>query len=153
MPKLLKVLANPYVADLDHLGRCHGHVQYEPDPVNGDASLRWVGCRLVATMARENKKSLVPGWGDDYDHVWFYSAEPATVPDTAYYLMQIRHGALIPADRASHMAAFGGPDGFIEPMRKLAQFAKERGACPEPVDTWKTLLASSETPVAAEENR
>lgn len=125
---VLRALANPFAADLDHKGRPHGHIQYEPDVVNGDVSLRWVGCRLVATKVRDaNPARQVT---EDHDHEWLYDHEPVSLPVTAYYLKAIQCGDLLAADEATHALAFGGPQGFVDPIKRLAQFAKERSAVP-----------------------
>lgn len=147
--KLLKVLANPYASDVDSEGRLHAHLQYEPNVVSGDASLRWVGCRVVATK-RDGEARQYPVLSksfDDYDHAWVYDTSPVSVPPSAYYLMAIRHGDLLVADLESYKVAYGGAHGFVDPYLRLAQYAAERGVIPEPAKDWEAILGvPKETP-------
>ncbi len=136
---MLRVLPNPYAADTDHYGRLHAHTQYEPNLVSGDSGLRWIGCRITATQTRE--ANLAAQMADDWDHEWSYDTEPTAVPVTAYYLRALQHGDLIAGDLETHTLAFGGPKGFIEPHKRFAQLAKERGVVPEPSDRWNQFIA------------
>lgn len=164
MKPTIRVLPNPYSADTDHLGRLHGRVLYEPQLPDRDVSLRFVGCRLVATPLpdgdRPNGSSVLANAFDHHDRAWVYDSEPVVVPVTPYYLMQIRQGALLCADVESHKVAFGGPAGFVPPLERLAQYADERGVCPEPADDqtegqtivrrgWRSLLAEARAARAA----
>lgn len=136
MPKpvqMIKVFANPFAAELDHEDRPHGHIQYEPDLVNGDPQLRWVGCHLIATevqKADRNKQQVAV-----HDHVWEYDHEPTSLPLTAYYLSALRehghHGAaLLPADAETYALVHGTTKGFREPHHRLHQYVQERKATP-----------------------
>lgn len=137
--KLLRVMANPFCCDLDHEGRTHGQIVYEPDLRNGDAQLRHVGCKVQATQIRSgDPREQIQ---DDWDHVWVYSTEPVVVADTAYYRTQLQHHTLLAADEATQKAAFGTAAGFVDPLKRLAQYVVERGAYPEPVEAWTALLA------------
>jgi hypothetical protein len=145
--QMLRVMANPYAAELDHEGRCHGHLQHEPDVVNGDASLRFIGCRVVAVELRKADPKIQ--LSDDHDHAWMYDVEPTSVPLTAYYLRALRHLDIFPADAESHALAFGGPGGFIDPVARIAQLARERKMRPEPAKDWGPILDAADSKAAS----
>jgi hypothetical protein len=136
MPKreMLTVVANPFSAELDHEGRPHGRLQYEPNPNVKTASLDFVGCRLVATLVEAGKNGK-PGV---YDTHVEYSRTPVQVQRTAYYM---KHGlkahghhgpALLPADLATFIAVHGQANAsrYRDPLARLAQLAAEREAVP-----------------------
>lgn len=142
MPKtrILRVLPNPYSAH-DHEGRPSGRLQYEPDLRYGDAGLRYVGARIVATKVRDADPRL--GITEDHEHCVHFATEPVSVPCSAYYLVALRHRDLLPADAETHEIVFGSKAGFRDPIERLAQYAAERGCVPEPTEEWTKLLGAA----------
>jgi hypothetical protein len=83
LKRVLRVIANPYLA-LDVDDRPSAVVQLEG--VRG----RYVGAELDVPDSEREKK-----------HIYRFTGQPVTVPDTAYYRRQIDDGALVPADEAT----------------------------------------------------
>lgn len=140
----LRVLSNPYSADVDHEGRLHAHVSYEPDwRTFADVGIRYIGCRLAAKKLRDADPTRQ--LTEDWDHWVEYSPEVTVLPVTAYYLRLLMHRDILPADAETHALAFGSSGGFVDPMKRLAQFAQERGVIPAPQDVWEPLLKPQNT--------
>lgn len=148
--QMLKVLANPFGAGLDHEGRTCCAVKYEPANAASDAHLPFLGVHLKAT-AKAPGDPRVPAPGTlvhhivragvskehlvDWDHVWEYETEPTSVPDTRYYrdlLTQCGHHgpALLPADEATYRIVHGTLTGYRDARARLHQYVTERGATP-----------------------
>lgn len=139
----LKVFANPFVCELDHEGRAHGRLAYEPNIAQGDAHLRWVGCRVKATLLR--KQNTNDSVRELHDHWVEYATEPTLLEESEYYRRAIREGALFAVDVDTHARAFGTRDGFVDPRKRLAQLASERKAIP--------MLEGPEPAAGAERDR
>ena len=120
-PKTLRVFPNPY--HLDHEGRPSGAYPYEPDLVNGDTQLRYVGATRKSTPIGAPRPILgiSKELEQPHDHTWEYSREPTTVPSTDYYHRGIRTGDLIAADLESWKLAGCDPKKFVEPEVALAK--------------------------------
>jgi hypothetical protein len=147
-PALIKVFPNPHGCELDHEGRAHCHVHYQPMGNNSMPQL--LGCRLIATKLRDPDPSTQLS-GDD-DHVYEYDTEPTVVPATAYYLHHLRsfgvHGAaLLPADERTTKLVYGVGIKHRCPKARIAQRVKERGGVPrlKPSDDVLKAQADHET--------
>jgi hypothetical protein len=116
--KTLLVFANPY-GQLDHEGRPACAVQYEPDVINGDASLRYVGAVRSATEIAAAKPAL--GILAQHDLTWEFSTEPTVVASTHYYHSALRHGDLVAANPETWKAAGLPADAYVDPKIKLAR--------------------------------
>lgn len=147
-PKLILVYANPYT-HVDHMGRPNGHLQYEPDLVNGDPHLRWVGCRVVATQTR--KPEPLKGVREAHDHSWEYASDPTVLPQSAYYQRALQHHDLLPADLETWEYAFGSKEGYIDARARLGQLAAERDAIPTLARTQAVLDAEAAAKAAGQE--
>lgn len=121
----LRVYPNPW-SYIDHLGRPAGRLPFdgfEHSPSPGAVGARLTDVKLVmaANVMRVANRDLEVQF-PQHDHRVTYTAEPVTIPATAYYRDAIRRSDLVPADaETSALAGIQHVDAKI----KLAGLRKE----------------------------
>jgi hypothetical protein len=118
-PRTLLVWPNPFAA-LDHEGRPHGILQFEPegDGVRTFDDRRFVGAQLTAEILGTLPTSHPNETAQTIQRTTFvYADEPTPVRNTAYYTGAIRRGELFAADEAS--ATEAGLGRFLDPGKAL----------------------------------
>lgn len=134
---VLRVIANPFCAPLDHKGMPCGLLQF--DPVHAKGLPRYVGARIDRELLAKR-----PAFGPQkslYRTTVKYDLTPQQIVDTAYHRDAVRMGQLFAAD--ADTARRAGIKDFEDPK---ALMAADREACiagwiaqhgePPPVDTW-----------------
>jgi hypothetical protein len=126
---LLRVTSNPYNA-YDHEGRLAGAVRYDPEH-GRRGEIHFVDAILTTTLLEQRTQEVTRG-GIDYreplrnpdpatartqpfvvgeadlrDHTVQHLLAGESLPHTDYHMQQIRDGALLPIDEATHRLAFG----------------------------------------------
>lgn len=114
----LRVLPNPYLG-WGRTGEPSSAIPYEPDLVNGDTHVRYVGATPQWTEIRK----AVPRSRIEADHHMRFDYQvdaPTVVDNTDYYRRFIRSGELVAADLETWKLAGGDPKDFTEPKAYLA---------------------------------
>jgi hypothetical protein len=134
--------ANPYHA-LDHFGRPAGACPKErTGSTLGHAGYVGAECVASAPVPVEPGSAGTP----DQDTCWHFSKEPVKLPDTGYYRLCLRQGAIFPADEKTAKTCTTEDAKLVyEPLdaavgkSKAAAFAKWKAAFaenPEEVDPY-----------------
>lgn len=122
----LRVVANPFAAPLDHLGRPCAAVRYDP---TRSPHVAYIGAQRVAAVAEKR-----PAGGARSDRVavtWLFDVAPVSIEDTAYHRERIAAGELLPAD--AETAKRLGLKMHVDPNERL------KVACAERLCEWVKL--------------
>lgn len=122
--KNLSVVANPFAAPLDHLGRPCAAVRYDPTK---SPHVSYIGAQRVAKVV---EKRPAGGARSDREAVtWLFDVAPVSIEDTAYHRERIAAGELLPAD--AETAKRIGAKVFVDPNERL------KVACAKRVVEWQ----------------
>lgn len=122
----LRVVANPFAAPLDHLGRPCAAVRYDPTK---SPHVSYIGAQRVAKVV---EKRPAGGARSDREAVtWLFDVAPVSIEDTAYHRERIAAGELLPAD--AETAKRCGAKVFADPNERL------KVACAERLVEWVKL--------------
>jgi hypothetical protein len=143
----LQVYANPWHGPLDHNHRASSAVPWDPKDNPGRVSVgahhrldddgelyfefdQYEGTHSVAlaSLTGEAKAKRAQELIDNEPETLVLRANhaPVRVPNTLYFLQALRTHALLPADLATYVTAFGRESGFQPIEKRVASLPKER---------------------------